>query len=33
MAETTKIGYIPQEIRFKDNSDSILQAFRREVPV
>ena len=32
VAETTKIGYIPQEIRFKDNSDSILQAFRREVP-
>ncbi|MFV0392849.1 MAG: ribosomal protection-like ABC-F family protein [Coprobacillaceae bacterium] len=32
VAETVKIGYIPQEIRFENNKDTILSAFRKEYP-
>lgn len=32
MAESTTIGYIPQEIKFSNNNDTILQVFRKEIP-
>lgn len=32
VANTAKIGYIPQEIHFQNNTDTILEAFRREWP-
>lgn len=30
IANTAKIGYIPQEIRFENEKDTILQTFRKE---
>lgn len=32
MAANIRIGYIPQEIRFSDDKDTILTAFRKEYP-
>lgn len=32
VAETAKIGYIPQEIHFENDNDSLLTAFRKEYP-
>lgn len=32
LAESARIGYIPQEIRFEREKDTVLQAFRREYP-
>lgn len=32
IAETANLGYIPQEIHFEDDQDSILRAFQKECP-
>lgn len=32
MAKSSTIGYIPQEIKFSNNNDTILKVFQKEVP-
>lgn len=32
VANTVKIGYIPQEIHFQDDTDTMIDAFRKEYP-